>query len=119
MGQLYKRGRVWWIKYYQNGRPLRESTGTTKETVARRMLRVREGDVEHGIPIEPKMGKVTFEDAATDITNDYTANGKRSLGELTRRIDKHLAPVFRGRRLGSITTSDVRAYIAKRQADVN
>jgi hypothetical protein len=34
------------------------------------MLRAREGDVEHGIPITPKMGRVTFEDAA-DLLNDY------------------------------------------------
>jgi hypothetical protein len=46
-----------WIKYYQNGRAVRESTGTEKETVARRILRLREGDVEKGIPIDPKMGK--------------------------------------------------------------
>lgn len=27
MGQLSKRGTGWWIKYYVNGRPVRESTG--------------------------------------------------------------------------------------------
>ena len=64
MGSLYKRtfttadGTIrerptWWLKYYQNGRAIRESTGTTKETVARRMLRLREGDVERGIPVNP------------------------------------------------------------------
>ena len=66
MGCLYKRKHrlpngdsrerpTWWIKYYQHGRAVRESTGTTKDTVARRVLRAREGDVEHGIPINPKM----------------------------------------------------------------
>jgi hypothetical protein len=49
-----------WIKYYQHGRAVRESTGTTKETVARRLLRSREGDVEHGVPANPKMGRITF-----------------------------------------------------------
>ena len=23
MGQIYQRGRIWWIKYYVNGRPVR------------------------------------------------------------------------------------------------
>ena len=27
-GQLYPRGKVWWTKYYGNGRVVRESTGT-------------------------------------------------------------------------------------------
>lgn len=106
-----------WIKYYQNGRAVRESTGTTKETKARRMLRAREGDVEHGIPINPKMGRVTFEDAAKDFLNDYKTNKRRSLAEAERRITKHLMPFFKGRQLARITTADVRAFVAKRQAD--
>jgi hypothetical protein len=109
---------TWWIKYYQNGRPIRESTRTTKETVARRILRSREGDVEHGIPINPKMGRVTFEEAADDILNDYRANHRRSLDGVLRRLRLHLKPYFRGRLLVSVTTADVRAYIAKRKADV-
>jgi integrase len=128
MGCLYKRKQkladgtfrelpTIWIKYYQNGRPVRESTGTTKETVARRMLRTREGDVEHGIPIVPKMGKVTFEDAETDLLNDYKVNGKKTEADAKRRIDLHLKPVFRNTRLIQITTADVRRYVAARLAE--
>jgi len=84
-----------WIKYYQHGRAVRESTGTTKESVARRMLRTREGDVEHGIPINPKVGKITFEDAAEDLLNDYKTNGKRTHADLKRRLDLHPKPAFR------------------------
>src|SRR5262249_10517793 len=93
-----------------------ESSGTTKETVARRMLRSREGDVEHGIPITPKMGRVTFEDATKDLLNDYTVNGKKTHDHAKRRIDLHLEPHFRGRRLANITPSELRAFIAARQA---
>jgi len=35
-----------------------------------------------------------------------------------RRIRKHLEPFFGGRRMANITTTDIRAYIAKRQSDV-
>lgn len=38
MGSLYKQrsrdgtpGRTWWVKYYWNGKPIRESTGTASE----------------------------------------------------------------------------------------
>ena len=106
-----------WIKYYQNGRAVRESTGTTKETVARRMLRDREGDVEKGIPINPKVGRVTFEEAATDFLNDYLINGRKTYKNAKHRIDAHLAPHFRGKRLLSITTSDIRAFVAARLTD--
>jgi hypothetical protein len=91
---------------------------TEKETKARKMLRLREGDVEHGIPVNPKIGRISFEDAADDILNDYRANERTSLSGLERRITKHLNPFFKGRRLASVTIADVRASIAKRKADV-
>jgi integrase len=119
MGSVYSRKRspYLWIKYHQHGRPVRESTGTKNETVARRMLRAREGDVEHGIPIDPKVGRVTFHEAAEDMLNDYKANRKKTYIDAKRRINKHLAPFFGNKRMSSVTTSDVRAFIAKRLAD--
>jgi hypothetical protein len=67
MGAVYSRKRspYLWIKHYQHGRPVRESTGTKNEVVARRMLRAREGDVERGIPIDPKVGQRGGSDIAT------------------------------------------------------
>lgn len=119
MGTVYSRSRspYLWIKYYQHGRPVRESTETKSEVVARRMLRAREGDVERGIPIDPKVGRITFHEAREDLLNDYKANRKRTYVDAKRRIDKHLAPFFGNKRMSSINTSDIRAYIAKRLAD--
>ncbi len=94
---------------------MRESTGTIKETVARRILRAREGDVEHGIPVVPKMGRITFDEAAAELLTDYRINGKKSYGHVKRRIDLALQPAFRGKRLIGITTDTVRAYVARRQ----
>jgi integrase len=116
MGSIYRRKRklptgesevapTWWIKYFQNGRAVRES-----------ILRTREGDVERGIPINPKMGRITFDEAATDLLNDYTVNGKKSHDHVKRRIELALGPAFRGKRLIGITTDVVRRYIADRQA---
>lgn len=128
MGCLYRRKRkrkdgtvlvlpTWWMKYYEGGRAVRESTGTDKETVARRILRTREGDVERGIPIVPQMGKVTFEEAVTDLQNDYDVNRKRTAASAKRRIKLHLLPFFRNRRLLAITTAHVREYVAHRQSE--
>jgi uncharacterized protein YggU (UPF0235/DUF167 family) len=106
---------VLWIKYRENGRVKRESTETTNHVVAKRILRSREGDVEKGIPIVPKMRRITFDDAATDLINDYKTNGKKSLEHVTRRIDLALKPAFTGKRLLGITTTEIRAYVAARQ----
>src|SRR5258707_201115 len=85
--------------------------------LARRMLRAREGDVERGIPIDPKGGRITFDEAADDMLNDYKANRKRTFKDAKRRIQKHLAPFFGNRRMITITTTELRAYVAKRLAD--
>ncbi len=102
MGSVYRRGAVWWLQYRQHGRLMRESSGSVKERVAKRMLRSREGDVEHGIPIVPTRDRITFDDAADDMLNDYRTTGKRSLKVCERRVKKHLAPFFRGRLLANI-----------------
>src|SRR5262249_44138342 len=111
-----KRSRFWWIKYYRDGRPYRESAGSERESDARRLLRLREGDLERGVAVAPRIGRITVEEAAADLVNDYRVNGKRSVIDVQARLRKHLLPFFGGRRLASITTMDVRAYIAARQA---
>ena len=119
MGSVYSRkgSKNLWLKYYQHGRVVRETTETTNVSEARRMLRVREGAVERGVPIDPKVGRITFDEAVTDLLNDYKANRKKTYLDTKRRIDKHLAPFFGNKRMSSITTSDIRAFIAKRMAD--
>lgn len=116
MGQLKKRGRTWWIRYYRNGKRHEESSGSTKEGEAKRLLRLREGDIERGVATTPKVGRIRFEEAAADVINDCRTNRKRSLVDVERRIEKHLKPVFGGRRMATITTADIREYVARRQA---
>jgi len=117
MGELKKRGQIWWIRYYRNGRRQEESSGSTKEGDARSLLRRREGDIERGIAITPKVGQIRFEEAVKDLLNDYRTNRKRSLDDVERRIEKHLTPFFGNRKMASITTADIREYIASRQAE--
>jgi integrase len=68
------------------------------------------------VPITAKIHRFRFEEAATDLITEYRVNKRRSLDELERRIEKHLKPFFGGRRMAAITTSDVRTYVAERQA---
>jgi len=44
MGTLYKRGRIWWCQYYQNGKPYQESSRSRKKMVAHALLKQREGE---------------------------------------------------------------------------
>lgn len=114
MGQLRKRGGVWWIRYYRDGRRFEESARTDKYETARDLLKVKEGDIAKGMPVSSATGRYRFEDAQKDIETEYAVNKRRSIGELKRRIKKHLAPVFGSRRMATITTADVRTFTKKR-----
>src|SRR5262245_64689352 len=85
MGQLRKRGGVWWIRYYRNGRRFEESARSDKRQAAVDLLKIREGDVAKGVPMSAKIGQLKFDDAAKDLLTDYRVNGKRSLEHLERR----------------------------------
>lgn len=83
MGYLYrpklkngKPGRIWWCKYYINGRPARESTGMEKEMEARRFLKEREGRVATGHPILPRVDRIRYEEIARDLWQHYEATGR-------------------------------------------
>jgi integrase len=117
MGELKRRGQIWWIRYYKNGRRHEESSGSTKEGEAKSLLRLREGDIERGVAITPKVGRIRFDEAVADVLNDYRTNRKRSLDDVERRIEKHLKPFFGNRRMASVTTADIREYIASRQKE--
>src|SRR5712692_4019039 len=69
-----------------------------------------EGDVVRGVPITAGVGRVTFEDAAADLVNDYQTNRRRSLRVVELRLKRHLTPFFGHRRLLTITAADVRGF---------
>src|SRR5262245_4313810 len=113
-GTLIETG-PYWVKYYRNGRPMRESCGSEKEGDAKQLLKLREGDIARGVPVTPKVGRVTIDELIEDVINDYRTNGQKSADDLRYRIN-HLLPFFGGRRAADITTADIRRYIVARQA---
>ena len=117
MGRVFRQaGRHnWMLKYYRDGRAIVESSRTDDKTEAKKLLRQREANLDRGLPLGPKVGRIHFAEAATDVLNDYRGNGRRSIDELERRIRLHLRPVFGGRRMAAISTPEIRAFTAVRQ----
>jgi integrase len=110
---------VWWLKYRANGRLVRESTEpkTTKETVARGQLRLKEGDAERGVMVPQKVNRKTVDEILAGVVQDYRINNLRSIGKLEDRIRLHLVPFFGGRNAAGVSDDLVRDFIVKRQAD--
>jgi integrase len=113
MGMIYKRGNVWWIKYYRNGEPYRESSGSTKKMVAKKLLDRKEGEIALGKIPSIQYEKVSFDELAEDFLVDYRINKKKSLKRAENSVG-HLRETFEGMRIVDITTPRIRGYIEDR-----
>ncbi len=116
MGCIYKRGEIFWIKYYRAGKPYRESTHSNKEGDAKKILKLREGQIVENRFSGLKAEKIRFEELAEDLINDYKVNNKKSI-ERTERSVKHLQTFFEGVRVIDITTDRIKIYILQRQEE--
>lgn len=114
MGSIYKRGEVYWIKYYRAGKPLRESTKSKKEADAKRLLKRREGEISEGKLPGIYFDRVTFEELAEALIVDYKVNGRKSLARVERKITLHLEPFFGALKIPAITTDRIQKYIYQR-----
>jgi integrase len=113
MGMIYKRGEIFWIKYYCAGRPIRESTGTTKQKDAERFLKNREGRSAAGLQPLPRVDRITYDELARDLRLHYETTGTRGLKEADTRF-KALQPFFTSRRAASIKGALAEEYVLYR-----
>lgn len=114
MGRIYQRGNVWWVQYSHRGRKYRESSGSSRESVATKLLKRRLGEIGRGRLIGPDAERTTFEEMKSMLLNDYMVNGRKSL----RRVESaltHLEAAFGTSRALDITPDRISAYIRNRQ----
>jgi integrase len=115
MGSIYRRGQTWWIKYYRNGRAMRESSESSREADAKKLLAIREGDIARGLPVSPRQARITIAELLEDVKADYLVNHKRTYADLETRCRLHLLPFFGKYRASNLTTDEIRSYIRRRQ----
>lgn len=116
MGSIYKRGSIFWIKYYRHGKPYRESSKSDKVTKAQNPLKKREAEITEGKLPGIYFEKITFDDLAKDLLTDYRVNGKDTIAKAERSV-KYLKEFYGGTKAIDITTDKVKAYIEKRMEE--
>src|SRR5581483_7861461 len=107
----------WWIQYYRNGKPYRESTGTTNQRKAQKLLAKRLAEIQNQTFIEPTDRRVTVDELYAALLADYRNNEMASLDgakqrwetedEKPGRLQKH----FGGLRGTNITTEMLNKYV--------
>ncbi len=118
MGCVYRRGKTYWVKYYRHGKQFAESTNSDKMEVAKRILKLREGEISEGKMPGVCFDRTTFEELMDDYLSDYRINGRRTVPR-AERCKNFLLKEFRGMRAPEITTTAIKRYIEKRLEHVS
>jgi len=118
MGSVIRRSdsKYFWISYYRNGRKFFESSKTTKVEEARRLLKLREGEIAQGKLPGIVYERIKFDVLAAGLLDDYRNNKRKSLARAERSI-KALKKEFGNMRVTQISTDRIQEYIKKRQRD--
>jgi len=116
-GSIYRRGAVWWIKYYDTrGNPRRESSHSSVKSVAEGLLRKRLGEVARGARyIGADFERTTFDDLERLIVDDWKLNERKSVDTL-RHSFAALADKFHGVKAREIGHAELVAYANARRA---
>jgi integrase len=86
--------------------------------VAKDLLNRKTGDISKGVIVTPTLGRKTLGKALEAVINDLKMNGRWSVEHVQRQIDKHLLAYFPAdRRMNTITTNDLKAYVVHRQSE--
>jgi len=119
LGRVYARahtaGRdaIYWIEFWHHGQCHRESSGSTREADAVRLLKRRLAEIEGG-RFAPGARRVMFDDLAKLLVADYEANGRRSL-PTTKNSIVHLRSALGDTAAPDITCAKLTRYVADRR----
>jgi hypothetical protein len=124
MGSLYrptlKSGKPsarYWVKYYVNGRAVRESTRTDDKDAAKRFLKTKEGAAAIGAPILPRIDRIRYDEVAEDLRTHYkTARDDHAVPRWAKVALGSLDGTFTGHRLVAITPILNTDCVHRRQA---
>jgi hypothetical protein len=92
-GKRHK-SKTWVLKYYVNGKPVRESTGTDNREEAIRVLRQKIANVARYSEYSQQIERVLVDQLLDLVVEDYQFNKRGSTYDTELRINKHLRPFF-------------------------
>jgi integrase len=114
----FLRGRTWWIKFYRDGQPVRESSHSSNEADAKRLLKIRMGEVESGEYRGPALrSRAVISDLLDLVIADYQIAKKRSIADLTSRVEKNIRPKLGPTRAALFGTATADRYIQARREE--
>jgi hypothetical protein len=112
-GTVYRRGNIWWLQYYLNGRQFNQSIGSSDESEAHRQLKVKIGEIAAGKDVTPK--RTTINDLCALVVADYRLRKLRDTDTVRWRIDAHIKPLVGSLLASRFNREQVRQYVQLRR----
>ena len=113
---IYRRGKVWYIRFWFRDREYRESSRSEDRRVAKALLDQRRSEIEVGRFGGPTAARTQFEELVGLIERDYALNARKSLGSLQDRVAS-LRQHFGKMRPVDVSYADLDKYLVARLAD--
>lgn len=110
-GNIYLRGKTWWIYYGDHGLMKRESSRSQKRSTAEDLLKKRLATVARGDDVNS--ANVLVDELLDDLLSDYRVNGKSIAW--AQIVVNHLRPHFGRYRASKVGTAVVQSYIEERK----
>lgn len=112
-GSVYKRGRTWWIKFYADGKSVRESSRSHRRGDALALLKRRLLEIKSGC--QPNLGTITVSEMLKGLIADYESNDRKSTrrAELSaRQINCHLGDL----KAKNVGPEQLASFVRKRKS---
>lgn len=114
-GTIYLRGDIWWVKIRVDGRPVYESSKSTKKSDAiklrdKMLAKRHRGELSGGAP-----DKILVDELLDDILKSDIKASTRYIWE--KVIERNIRPFFGKLRAARLSTDKMEAYREKRKAD--
>jgi hypothetical protein len=113
---LYKRGDVWWYKFWFNGQFIRESSKSDSKTLAKDAERARRRELEKAYNHIPKRERMPLFSRASDLWLASKAGLAEKSRERYEQCVEHLKEEFGKRLVCDVDANDISEYRGKRLA---
>jgi integrase len=104
---------TWWIALSHRGKRIQLSSNSDKRADAVKLLKQKLAELGAGRPVGPDVDKTTFADLCEILTDNYKANGRKSVPQLKSKFD-HLREAFGMDLARDITSDRITKYVARR-----
>ncbi len=118
-GSLVKRGKIWYVSFWIEGKQVQKSSGSTNIQDAKKLRDQILGKKARGEIVVSEAAKVTCGELLDDLLAHYTSgNAKPTTTQVfCWCIEANLRPYFGGVKAAALSTQRLKQYREKRKAD--